>query len=164
MILKGSQRGGAKQLARHLLNTAENEHVHAHDIRGFIADDLESAFQEAYAVSRGTRARQFLFSLSMNPPLQENVPTHIFEMAIEAVEQKLGLDGQPRAVVFHEKEGRRHAHVVWSRIDTEQMKAINLPHYKLKLRDLSKQLYLENGWQMPRGSWTAGSATRRTSP
>ncbi|AVO51400.1 relaxase [Ectopseudomonas mendocina] len=31
------------------------------------------------------------------------------------------------------------------------MKAINLPHYKLKLRDLSKQLYLENGWQMPRG-------------
>ncbi len=151
MILKGSQRGGAKQLARHLLNTAENEHVHAHDIRGFIADDLESAFQEAYAVSRGTRARQFLFSLSMNPPLQENVPTHIFEMAIEAVEQKLGLDGQPRAVVFHEKEGRRHAHVVWSRIDTEQMKAINLPHYKLKLRDLSKQLYLENGWQMPRG-------------
>ncbi|WP_446937501.1 relaxase/mobilization nuclease domain-containing protein [Pseudomonas aeruginosa] len=150
MILKGSQRGGAIQLARHLLNTAENEHVHVHDIRGFMADDLESAFQEAYAVSRGTRARQFLFSLSMNPPLQENVPTHTFEMAIEAVEQKLGLNGQPRAVVFHEKEGRRHAHVVWSRIDTEQMKAINLPHYKLKLRDISKQLYLENGWQMPR--------------
>lgn len=151
MILKGSQRGGAIQLARHLLNTAENEHVHVHDIRGFMADDLESAFQEAYAISRGTRARQFLFSLSMNPPLQENVPTYTFEMAIEAVEQKLGLNGQPRAVVFHEKEGRRHAHVVWSRIDTEQMKAINLPHYKLKLRDLSKQLYLENGWQMPRG-------------
>ncbi|AVO51399.1 relaxase/mobilization nuclease domain-containing protein [Ectopseudomonas mendocina] len=118
MILKGSQRGGAKQLARHLLNTAENEHVHVHELRGFMADDLEAAFQEAYAVSRGTRARQFLFSLSMNPPLQENVPTHTFEMAIEAVEQKLGLDGQPRAVVFHEKEGRRHAHVVWSRIDT----------------------------------------------
>ena len=31
------------------------------------------------------------------------------------------------------------------------MKAINLPHYKLKLRDMSRELYLENGWQMPRG-------------
>jgi hypothetical protein len=31
------------------------------------------------------------------------------------------------------------------------MKAINLPHYKLKLRDMSRQLYLENNWKMPRG-------------
>ncbi len=58
---------------------------------------------------------------------------------------------QPRAIVFHEKEGRRHAHCVWSRIDIDEMKAINLPHYKLKLRDVSKQLYLENGWRMPMG-------------
>lgn len=151
MILKASQRGGSKQLALHLLKTEENEHVHVHELRGFMAEDLQSAFQEIHAISRGTRARQFLFSLSMNPPQQENVPDHVFETAIEDIEQKLGLDGQPRAVVFHEKEGRRHAHVVWSRIDTEKMKAINLPHYKLKLRDIAKELYLENGWQMPRG-------------
>lgn len=31
------------------------------------------------------------------------------------------------------------------------MKAINLPHYKLKLRDMSRELYLEHGWRMPRG-------------
>lgn len=49
------------------------------------------------------------------------------------------------------KEGRRHAHCVWSRIDIDKMKAINLPHFKLKLRDISRQLYLEHGWQMPRG-------------
>lgn len=36
-------------------------------------------------------------------------------------------------------------------IDVENMKAINLPHYKLKLRDVSRELYLENGWQLPRG-------------
>ncbi len=75
------------------------------------------------------------------------------EQALKAAcdEQKLGLTGQPRAVVFHEKDGRRHAHVVCSRIDANKMKAINLPHFKLKLRDVSRQLYLENGWQMPRG-------------
>jgi len=31
------------------------------------------------------------------------------------------------------------------------MKAINLPHFKLKLRGVSHELYLEHGWQMPRG-------------
>lgn len=151
MILKGSQRGGGKQLAAHLLKTKENEHVEVYELRGFSSDDLDSALHEVYAVSRGTRAKQFLFSLSLNPPPQEHVPVETFEAAIEAVEQKMGLQNQPRAIVFHEKDGRRHAHVVWSRIDTEKMKAINLPHYKLKLRDVSRQLYIEHGWQMPRG-------------
>jgi len=31
------------------------------------------------------------------------------------------------------------------------MKAINLPHYKFKLNDISKQLYLEHGWNLPQG-------------
>lgn len=150
MILKGSQRGGAKQLASHLLKT-ENEHVEVYDIRGFVADDLHGALHEAYAVAQGTRCKQFLFSLSLNPPPNETVPAKDFEKAIEAIERKLGLENQPRAIVFHEKEGRRHAHCVWSRIDAETMTAINLPHYKLKLRDVSKQLYLEHGWRMPRG-------------
>jgi hypothetical protein len=151
MILKGSQRAGSQQLAAHLLKTLDNEHVEAHELRGFASDDLHAALQEIYAVSRGTRAKQFMFSLSLNPPDHERLPVAVFETAIEATEQKLGLTGQPRAVVFHEKEGRRHAHVVWSRIDIETMKAINLPHFKLKLRDVSRQLYMEHGWQMPRG-------------
>ena len=33
----------------------------------------------------------------------------------------------------------------------EEMKAIQLSHYKLKMREISKQIYLENGWKMPRG-------------
>jgi len=53
--------------------------------------------------------------------------------------------------VFHEKEGRRHAHVVWSRIDPETMTAINLPWYKNRLSGLSRELYLEHGWDMPPG-------------
>ena len=151
MILKGSQRGGAKQLAAHLLKTAENEHVEVHEIRGFVSESLPGALHEAYATAQGTRCRQFLFSLSVNPPPNESVPVRDFEKAIDAIERKLGLEGQPRAVVFHEKDGRRHAHCVWSRIDATTMTAINLPHFKLKLRDISKALYLDHGWQMPRG-------------
>ena len=151
MILKGSQRGGAAQLARHLLKTEENEHVEVYELDGFIADDLEGALQEIYAVSKGTRCRQFMFSVSLNPPQTESAPVEYFEKAIQEIEQSMGLEGQPRAIVFHEKEGRRHGHAVWSRIDTEEMKAINLPHYKYKLRDISKQLYFQYGWHMPRG-------------
>jgi len=151
MILKGSQRGGAKQLGLHLLKTEENEHVELHDIRGFIANDVVGALREAEAISKGTKCRQFMFSVSLNPPATENVRIEVFEKAIEAIEERNGLTGQPRVVVFHEKEGRRHAHAVWSRIDAQTMTAKPMSFYKNKLQEVSKQLYLENGWQMPRG-------------
>ncbi|MAU41078.1 MAG: relaxase [Kordiimonas sp.] len=151
MILKGSQRSGGKQLAAHLLKTEENEHVEVHELRGFMSEDLPTAFNEIHAVSKGTRAKQPFFSLSLSPPPNERVPIEVFETAIEQIEQKLGLEDQPRAIVFHEKEGRRHAHVVWSRIDTDEMKAVNLPFYKMKLKDVSRELYLEHGWKIPPG-------------
>jgi hypothetical protein len=151
MILKASQRGGGQDLAAHLMRTEENEHVELHDVRGFVGETLPQAFKEAHAIARGTRCRQYLFSLSLNPPEAESVPPEVFEAAIDRIEKKLGLDGQPRAIVFHEKEGRRHAHCVWSRIDADAMKAIPLPYFKLKLRDISRELYLEHQWKMPRG-------------
>lgn len=151
MILKASERSNAKNLAQHLMNTRDNEHVELHDLRGFAADDLDGAFQEAHAISRGTRCKNFLFSLSLSPPEQEDVPDHVFESVISDVEFRMGLQNQPRAIVFHEKEGRRHAHAVWSRIDSEEMKAINLPHYKRRLNDIARDLYRQHGWEMPKG-------------
>jgi hypothetical protein len=89
--------------------------------------------------------------MSATPPAGEKVPVEVFEKALERIESKLGLAGQPRVVVFHEKEGRRHAHCVWSRIDLEAMKAINLPYTKRRLMNVAKALYLEHGWTMPKG-------------
>lgn len=151
MILVGSQRGGAGNLARHLLNTQDNDHVTVQELRGFSARDLQGAFEEAHAISLGTRCTQFLFSLSLNPPKDANVDVGDLLRAADQAEEKLGLTGQPRAVVIHEKQGRRHAHIVWSRIDGETMKAVNLPHFKNKLNSLSKSLYLEHGWNLPDG-------------
>jgi hypothetical protein len=151
MILKAKERGGGKALGDYLLRQGDNEHVELHEMRGFLADDLPSALKEIDAISRATRAKNCLFSMSFNPPPSARVSVEKFESAIEAVERKLGLEGQPRAVVFHEVDGRRHAHCVWSRIDAERMVAIPLPHYKLKLRDVSREQFIENGWQLPRG-------------
>lgn len=122
-----------------------------HEVKGFATSDLTGAFVEAHAISKATQCRQFLFSLSLSPPPEEAVSTETFEKAIGDVEQKLDLTGQPRAIVFHEKNGRRHAHVVWSRIDVETMKAKQMSFYKMKLRDVSKDLFLEHGWKMPEG-------------
>lgn len=152
MILKGSQRGNAAKLARHLMNVQDNEHVELHELRGFVSDEqLLDALLEAQAVAKGTRCQQHLFSLSLNPPEGERVDVATFEAAIELAEQRLGLDDHARAIVFHEKEGRRHAHAVWSRIDVETMTAKNLPFFKRRLMEVSKELYLQNGWDMPKG-------------
>ena len=151
MILKGNQRAGGRQMALHLLNGEQNEHVNVHEVRGFISSDVLGALNEAYALSRGTQCRQFMYALSLNPPQDERVSVETFEATLDRIEKKLGLEGQPRVVVFHEKEGRRHAHCVWSRIDTEEMKAINIAYPKIKLNEIAKSLYLEHGWQMPEG-------------
>lgn len=156
MILKGSQRSGARQLSAHLLNDRDNDHVELLELRGFVADDLTGALQEAHAVSKATKCKQFLFSLSLNPPRDAVAREEDFLAAADRAEQTLGLDGQPRAVIIHEKEGRRHAHVVWSRIDADSLTAINLPHFKNRLTALSKELYLDHGWRLPDGLKTLG--------
>lgn len=156
MILKGSQRAGAAALSAHLLNEQDNDHVEVVELRGFMANDLGGALQEAHAISKATRCKQYLFSLSLSPP-----PDHVgtqseFIEAVDRAEIKLGLKGQPRAIIIHEKEGRRHAHAVWSRIDADRIRAINLPHFKRKLNGLAKELYLDHGWELPKGLKTLG--------
>lgn len=151
MILKGSQRGGGQNLAVHLMRIDDNEHVRLHELRGFASDNLRDAFKEAEGIARGTNCRQYLFSLSLNPPAEAALSEQGFEEAIDQIESRLGLKGQPRAIVFHKKEGRRHAHCVWSRIDAETMTARQLSFFKRKLQGASRELYLENGWKLPRG-------------
>lgn len=150
MILVGNQRGGGKNLAHHLLKD-ENERVQVHQIRGFASDNLEGAFKESYAMSRATKCKQHLFSLSLNPPHEADTSPELFENTADRAEEQLGLSGQPRAIVFHTKNGRTHAHAVWCRVDTENMKAIQLSFSKRKMQNLSRDLYREHGWQMPRG-------------
>mmetsp|Transcript_28887 Transcript_28887/g.55055 ORF Transcript_28887/g.55055 Transcript_28887/m.55055 type:complete len:437 (+) Transcript_28887:1483-2793(+) len=150
MILVGNQRGAATNLARHLMKE-ENERVDVHQIRGFASDDLHSALRESYAMSRATKCKQHLFSLSLNPPKDANLSPEDFEKTVDRAEEQLGLNGQPRAIVLHTKNGRTHAHAVWSRINTDEMRAVQMSFSKRKMQDLSRELYREHGWQMPRG-------------
>ncbi|WIY52164.1 relaxase [Devosia sp. YIM 151766] len=151
MILKASQRGGGQDLAAHLMKMDDNEHLSVHELRGFASDNLRDAFREVEAISKGTKCRQYLFSLSLSPPADARVSVDDFEKAIGRIEKHLALEDQPRAIVFHEKEGRRHAHAVWSRIDADTMTAKQMSFFKQKLMGVSRELYLEHGWKLPRG-------------
>jgi hypothetical protein len=151
MILKASQRGWPGQLAAHLLNDRDNDHITLHEVRGFVSSDLRGAMVETMAIAKGTRCRQPVFSLSLNPPKDMQASVGDLIDAADRAEAALGLQNQPRAIVIHEKEGRRHAHVVWSRIDAESMKAVNLPYFKNRLKELSRELYLEHEWTLPEG-------------
>lgn len=151
MIIKASQRGYGMELARHLLNDRDNDHVEIHQVRGFVSENLAGAMKEAQALSLGTKCKQYLFSVSLNPPTNEDVAVDLFEQVADRIEERMGLQNQPRAIVFHEKEGRRHAHIVWSRIDSETMTAKPLPFFKSSLNEIARNVYLEQGWQMPKG-------------
>lgn len=156
MILKGSTRSGGANLAAHLLRLDENDHVRVHEMRGFAGDNLQEAFQEIHAIARGTKCQKPLFSVSFNPPEHANPTPEDFEAAINRVEEKTGLQNQPRVIVIHEKGGRIHVHCVWSRIDVTTMTARPADFYKLKLQDVSRELYLQHGWQMPHGLLPSG--------
>jgi hypothetical protein len=154
MILKGSQRANGADLAIHLMNKFDNESVEIAEVYGTVAGDLYGAFAEFEAVAAGTKASKYLYSLSINPsaPLTREQ----YHEAIQSIENRLGLTGQPRAVVFHVKrdksgEGREHCHVVWSRIDIENLRAIHMAHDHRKLMDLACELAQKYGLDLPPG-------------
>lgn len=151
MILKASQRGGDAALAAHLLNAHDNDHIDIHCVNGFMSTNVTEAFAEMRAVASATRCKQYMFSLSLSPPKDAIVSNADFEDAIYKSLQRLGLTGQPHVVIFHEKNGRRHAHLVVSRINKQSLTAINLPYFKEKLCDLSRELFLHHEWELPQG-------------
>lgn len=151
MILKASTRGSPLALSRHLLNEKDNDHIELHSIRGFVSDDLKGAMQEVNAMSLAVKSKQPIFSVSLSPPEHEQVGVDVFEAAVAQILERNGLQDQPHALVFHEKEARRHAHLVVSRIDAEHGRVIPLPFFKQKLFELSKEIYLDQGWDLPRG-------------
>lgn len=149
MILKGNQRTGAADLATHLSNEYDNTRVELAEIRGTVADDLHGALADFAAMAKPTKCQQPLYSLAINPA--EPLSRAQYMAAIDHIEGKLALTGQPRAVVFHEKNGREHCHVVWSRIDASRLRAVPMSHDRMKLRTCARELAHAYGLPLPLG-------------
>jgi hypothetical protein len=151
MIPKASQRSGGQDLATHLLNAHDNEYVEVAEVRGAVANDLHGAFAEWEVQARGlTRCRNYLYSLSISPdPAQGEWTREQYADFVERAEERLGLAGQPRAVVFHIKAGREHCHVAWSRIDVVNEKAIHQAFDHEKLMMVARQFARDHNLELP---------------
>lgn len=125
MIIKGQARGRAKQLASHLLRANQNEFVETVETRGTLAQDVEGALMEMEARGKAARTERPLYHASISPEASTPLKREQITQAVDHLEDRLGLHGQPRIVVLHRKKEREHIHVVWSRIEAETGNAVS---------------------------------------
>lgn len=149
MIIKGGCRSNGAYFAKHLLNAVENRSIKLVEVRSLAARNIGNAFYEMKAVASGTRCKNFFYHASINPLAHESLTPEQWERAVDVLEKRLGLEGQPRFVVEHDKKGRVHRHVVWSRVDVDRMVAIpnnrDFEKHQAVTRQLEKEFGLEQG-------------------
>jgi hypothetical protein len=152
MIIKGKSRGGPQQLATHLGNAEKNERVSLIETRGTIAQDLRGALVEMDAYAVGTKCERSLYHAAISPEPPHVLTPEQRAEAVDALEKKLGLDGHARVVVMHEKLGRQHIHVVWSRIDLAKMRSVSDSHNYRKHEEVARDLERRFGHDRVQGA------------
>jgi hypothetical protein len=120
MIIKGGSRAGPEQLAKHLQRRDKNEMVDILEVQS-AAPNLDEAFRDWQTLSEGTRGIKGLYHVNIDPAEDYVMSLEQWQRAVEVLEKELGFEGQPRAVVMHQKHGRQHLHVVWARTDIDTM-------------------------------------------
>lgn len=121
MIIKGASRAGPKQLSRHLGRTDTNERVAVLELHS-PSGSIGEAFRDWQALAAGTKGTKGLYHANIDPDARYTMTPEQWTRAVDVLEEELGLTGQPRAVVLHEKNGREHIHVVWQRTDIDTMR------------------------------------------
>jgi hypothetical protein len=120
MIIKGGSRSGPRQLARHLSRTDTNERVQVLELQS-PTGDLTEALRDWQTLADGTRGTKGLYHANIDPAAGYTMSPEQWRRSVDVLEQELGLTGQPRTIVMHEKNGREHIHVVWQRTDIDTM-------------------------------------------
>lgn len=147
MIAKGTTHNSGSRLAAYMVTGKDGERAELYSLTGFAAGDIREAFASIEAMKAGTRLEKAFFHVQVRNPEGEDLTRAQWLRVAEAIEHKLGYDGQPRAIAFHtdEKTGHEHMHVAWSRIDEATLQAKPLPFFKLRLKEVSRELEAELG-------------------
>jgi hypothetical protein len=147
MITKGKSTTG-RGLAAHL-SKKNNDRVEVLDIRGAAIENLQEAIDDWRDLSKGTTCNKPIYHAQLNP--DRDLSREEWDKAIGIFEKEMGLEGYPRAVVLHEKEGREHVHLVYSRfnhdLENERLTAWsdswNYPKHERASREIERELGLE---------------------
>jgi hypothetical protein len=152
VVIKGKSVAGARRLAVHLTRTDTNERAEVKEVRGVVAEDLRGALLEMEAVGAGARTSKPFYHGNINTRADERMTDEQRMHAIDRLEEKLGLSGQPRIVVVHDKKDREHCHIVWSRIDLDRMAAVSDSHNYRKHEEVARDLEREFGHERVQGA------------
>ena len=154
MVIKGKSVAGAKRLAIHLQRADTNERVELKEMRGVAATNLHDALREMELIASGgcPNCKKPFYHASINTRADERLTPEQRAQAIDRLEKELGLTGQPRVVVAHEKKDREHCHVVWSRIDLDKMRVISDSHNYRKHELVARELEKEFGHERVQGA------------
>jgi hypothetical protein len=147
MIIQGGRAGSVSFWSTHLLRMDTNTRAEITELRGVVADDLKGALREMQAVASGSRCDDnFMYQANINPRGHEKLTPAQWAQAVDTLERNLGFEGHARVVVEHEKEGRQHVHVIWSRVD-ENLRVVspfnNYWTHQRTARDLEREFGLE---------------------
>lgn len=128
MVIRGKSRGNGAQLANYLMKEAGNDNVCVFDIRGTSQpENIKASLLEMSLTAELTRSDKGLYHAQINPAPGEDkkMSSENWFKAADILEEQLGLKGQKRVMVLHEKKDRQHIHVVWERYDHEKGKMIS---------------------------------------
>ena len=104
----------------------ENERVEVKEIRGLMAQDVKEAFLEMRMIAAGTGAKNYFYHANLNPdPTEPELTPEQWQTSIDTLEKNLGFEGHARFVVEHEKNGRTHQHVIFSRVNPDTMTIVS---------------------------------------
>jgi hypothetical protein len=148
MIAKGNPHNDGPYLARYLAADSKgNEQAELAELRGFATKNVFDAFALGQLMAEGTRCEKPFFHVQVRLPKGEQLTREQWQKVADRIERQLGFHDQPRAVVFHQKGGQEHMHLVFSRINTDIMQAIDPGLYKRKLKQICRKLEKEMGLQ-----------------
>lgn len=158
MVIKGKSCGHATKLARHLMRTDQNERIQILELdETSAALTIEAALLEYQTLATHlTDATHGLYETSLSPRHNETLTPEQWEQAVDILADQLGLTGQPRIVILHQKKGPEHVHAVFQRTDTDKKQVIsdsfNYPAHELAAREIEIAFGLEQ---------TVGAHTRK---
>jgi len=149
MVIKGKSCGHAKKLAQHLMRTDQNELIDILELdETYAAPTIEAALLEFQTLADHlTDAKHGLYEASLSPRDNETLTPGQWEQAVDILAEHLGLAGQPRIVILHQKKGREHVHAVFQRTDTDNKVVIsdsfNYPAHEQAAREIEQTFGLE---------------------
>jgi hypothetical protein len=113
---------------------------------------LRGALVEMDAYAAGTRCERSLYHAAISPEPPHVLTPEQRTEAIDALGKKLGLHGHAHVVVMHEKLGRQHIHIVWSRIDLAKMRSVSDSHNYRKHEEVARDLERRFGHDRVQGA------------